>query len=363
MALRECISPILGFLEFTKMKRIQFIDSLKGFAIFCVLWGHVIQHFRNGDNAFANPVFEIIYSFHMPLFFLISGMFFKSSLELSFKDFLKKKMGELLLPCFVWAILIACWRLGISFYNDVEVDGMAVIKSLVVPFKWPFWFLKQLFLSYVLTYVFYKAFKKEWLVFFTLLAFVLIIPYGGMQRFLLPIFLTGILIRNNYDNIIPARANLLLYGSGAVFMIGLIFWKGTYTIYATEFPALVNWANLSFNFSNITISFFRFIEGISGSLFFLLVFYKFYRENGLAGFLEDIGRYSLSIYVLQFFLIEIDPFPDFQSHPFWIYNLVTSPLVSILVLLLSMGAISVVSRFQGVGEVFFGRSFRSIRSS
>ena len=74
------------------MKRIEFIDSLKGFAILLVLWGHSIQYLCSGIDFFQNFIFKIIYSFHMPLFFLISGFFFHSALKLHFKDFFLKKL-------------------------------------------------------------------------------------------------------------------------------------------------------------------------------------------------------------------------------------------------------------------------------
>lgn len=53
------------------MKRINYIDRLKGFAILLVVMGHVsLFSFRGNDNA----VFGVIQSFHMPLFMFLSGI-------------------------------------------------------------------------------------------------------------------------------------------------------------------------------------------------------------------------------------------------------------------------------------------------
>lgn len=52
-------------------ERIQYIDAMRGFAILLVVIGHLIQY--NFEDAFHNDIFNIIYSFHMPLFFFISG--------------------------------------------------------------------------------------------------------------------------------------------------------------------------------------------------------------------------------------------------------------------------------------------------
>ena len=44
-----------------------YLDSLRGFTVL----GHLIQH---NDDGLLNPVFNIIYSFHRPLFFLLVGV-------------------------------------------------------------------------------------------------------------------------------------------------------------------------------------------------------------------------------------------------------------------------------------------------
>lgn len=49
--------------------RIEYVDILRGFAIFLVTFGHIME--RSGYH--ESPLFAFIYSFHMPLFFCISG--------------------------------------------------------------------------------------------------------------------------------------------------------------------------------------------------------------------------------------------------------------------------------------------------
>ena len=58
--------------------RNYYIDAAKGLAIFLMLWGHCIQSCVVGSDVdfFENTVFKAIYSFHMPLFMLISGYLF-----------------------------------------------------------------------------------------------------------------------------------------------------------------------------------------------------------------------------------------------------------------------------------------------
>ena len=76
-------------------------DMLKLFAIFLVVWGHCIQNLHTCDF-YEEPVYKIIYSFHMPLFMVISGYFSLSSMRATTGSFLKKKFNQLLLPSFTW---------------------------------------------------------------------------------------------------------------------------------------------------------------------------------------------------------------------------------------------------------------------
>ena len=82
-------------------KRIDALDLLKSLAIFLVIWGHVIQHclsLNPGDE----PVYRVIYTFHMPLFMVLCGFFSWNSMKMGFWGMLKKKMLAILLPSIVW---------------------------------------------------------------------------------------------------------------------------------------------------------------------------------------------------------------------------------------------------------------------
>lgn len=85
-------------------KRITFIDNLKCFAIICVMIGHALQYLF-GESLDDLMSFNIIYTFHMPLFMMISGYFAKSSLKLSIPEFFKKKFIQLLLPALAWSVI------------------------------------------------------------------------------------------------------------------------------------------------------------------------------------------------------------------------------------------------------------------
>lgn len=54
-----------------KTTRYLWLDLVKLFAISLVIWGHCIQQFES--NYRQLDVFQIIYSFHMPLFMMDLG--------------------------------------------------------------------------------------------------------------------------------------------------------------------------------------------------------------------------------------------------------------------------------------------------
>ena len=69
-------------------KRIDWIDMLRGLAIVCVILGHR----QYGTSGFLAEYFvPEIYSFHIPLFFFVSGLVFSVSKYNNFGEFLVKK--------------------------------------------------------------------------------------------------------------------------------------------------------------------------------------------------------------------------------------------------------------------------------
>ena len=73
-------------------KRIEWIDQVKGFAIFLVVYGHNFPFLE-----------KYIYSFHMPLFFIIAGFFHPIKQN---KVSIKKRINQLIVPYFLWSFLL-----------------------------------------------------------------------------------------------------------------------------------------------------------------------------------------------------------------------------------------------------------------
>lgn len=75
--------------------RIKWIDTLKGLGILLVVFAHLSP---------ALPIEKFIYSFHMFLFFFISGFLYSDRNNISFKKVVSQKARRLLLPFLFWDV-------------------------------------------------------------------------------------------------------------------------------------------------------------------------------------------------------------------------------------------------------------------
>lgn len=136
-------------------KRIHWIDVARGLAIICVVFGHA-----------SIPVSLecFIYSFHMPLFFFISGIVFSAKRD--FIPFVKNKVMALLLP---WLVMSGVDILFDTVWealrgNIVGVDAAFVnivhrVIGLVLGFRFApvymdsFWFIKVIFICSLIAWL------------------------------------------------------------------------------------------------------------------------------------------------------------------------------------------------------------------
>ena len=86
--------------------RNDFFDFSKGILILLVILGHAIQYCAVNENVWLNPIFNIIYTFHMPLFVFLSGYFFYTCLKKSFKDVLTSRFKRLIVPEIMNSLII-----------------------------------------------------------------------------------------------------------------------------------------------------------------------------------------------------------------------------------------------------------------
>ena len=87
----------INALDFRNNKRLQSIDLLKAFTIFLVIMGHVANQWGK-ESVYSILSDKLIYSFHMPLFLTLSGLFLYKTLERGWLHLLTVRSRQLLLP-------------------------------------------------------------------------------------------------------------------------------------------------------------------------------------------------------------------------------------------------------------------------
>lgn len=89
-------------------ERVGYIDAIRGFAILVVVLGHILN-IGTGNYDENELLHRIIYAFHMPLFFFISGIVSYKKTEvwtgMYFMKFVKRKSLVLIVPTFVFFVL------------------------------------------------------------------------------------------------------------------------------------------------------------------------------------------------------------------------------------------------------------------
>lgn len=94
-------------------RRMVFVDNLRGVLILLVVMGHSIQYMC--DDYESNLLFRAIYSFHMPLFMMVSG--FVSYRKTYDKTWLFRRAKQLLVPFIVGTFLMAVTQKDGSFFD------------------------------------------------------------------------------------------------------------------------------------------------------------------------------------------------------------------------------------------------------
>ena len=121
-------------------------DNLKFFLILCVVVGHFIERYI-GESWVYRSLFVFIYSFHMPAFLFIAGLFSKRTVD---TNNVKKVLPYITLYFSVKILLFAvraCCT-GETYASFLSEAGLP-------------WFMLSLFFMYIIT-MYTKRFKTAW---------------------------------------------------------------------------------------------------------------------------------------------------------------------------------------------------------
>ena len=135
-------------------ERVAWLDAAKGLGIVLVVFGHVLRGVASaGIVPVTSPAFQwsdfSVYTFHMPLFFVLAGWTVQYSLGKGRLGFLRSKIPTVVYPYFLWSLIQGGIQLVLpgAGNNAFTVDNMLGI--LVVPIG-QFWFLYTLMACHIL---------------------------------------------------------------------------------------------------------------------------------------------------------------------------------------------------------------------
>lgn len=303
--------------------RLIWADSLRGLLILLVVLGHSLQH---GD--FENRLaWNIIYSFHMAAFFVISGYVgYKREYAVSS---LWGKAQQLLLPFVTWAFL----------ESFIRGDGFNGVFNTILKPDNGYWFVFVLFVILLLfisiTTICQKLrVKNDYLLWggvilliiamvlteFRLLGFQFISLYFGF-------YVLGYML-NKYKIKMPITIVIVL---GLLWISMALFWR----MHAVPVP--LQWATSYIPASLLTYGY-RYVTALLGSLFFIgFAMLCMDKENKICRVFAYFGGISLEIYIVHLCLFKfveplyIELFPSDTSLFFVVSDIFLKVFLSILI--------------------------------
>lgn len=141
-----------------KQERIEWIDIAKAIGIILVIAGHSYN-----DCGLINW----IYSFHMPLFFFLSGLTFTVN-DRTITGFIKRKVKSLLIPYLMYSFVYIIFYFVINTFGNGTIDLVKRILGIFISvrnseYSIGLWFLLILFVAEVALAIIVRAIKNTFI--------------------------------------------------------------------------------------------------------------------------------------------------------------------------------------------------------
>lgn len=268
------------------MKRLTYIDSGKGLTALLVFIGHVFYGIYESPilNAYNSPflvLVQMLYVFHMPVFFSLSGMLFKPLTNFSgWLNYLKKKSISLLVPyvffCFIW--FLTSGLAGSAARNHFGLMELLKIPLRPIAISWflyILWIISAVY-SFLSIYL-----SKEQLLGLSFLLF-LISLFFPVDNYLLQrtmsfgvCFILGYYLKDKEW----VRDSRLFLVNLALFFIYMLVW---------------------YQFNGIKISYSK--PGLDGLVYLLSILLSFklfelLSKSRVSAIFEKLGQYAIEIYL------------------------------------------------------------------
>ncbi|MEH6492916.1 MAG: acyltransferase [Halopseudomonas sp.] len=144
-------------------ERSDWVDYAKAIGIILVVYGHVVRGLIKADLINNEQLYQtidsVIYTFHMPLFFFLSGLFFQSSLSRrGGRRLIYSKLDTIIYPYILWSLLQGGAELIMSDFTNGNIQPSEVL-SIWVP-RAQFWFLFVLFITFIASTIYTLIFRE-----------------------------------------------------------------------------------------------------------------------------------------------------------------------------------------------------------
>ncbi len=298
-----------------------FFDILKGLAIYLVVQGHTIEFcsgslYAKNNLSVNNLYFIFIYSFHMPLFMMISGYFFTYSIQnKSTIEILKSRLISLLLPIFSWNFLIIFIHSIVHYihhtyilHENDSLNIITLITNYIYTCVHSLWFLWAILWCSLIVLFVNRIFKDNLFIYLGILSVTLLLPdwyFIHLYSYMLIYFIAAYIFNKYHEKTskFTNNGNLRIYLPLCVILyISLfVFYDYRYLIYNAGYSIIGK--NM---LHQLYIDFYRFLIGLLGSVSIMELVYLLYKQhkmNWLCTIFAKLGIHSLGIYIISDILI------------------------------------------------------------
>ncbi len=342
-----------------KKARNPLLDYIKAFAIILVIIGHAIQ-LGSGDTVlkkcyfFEDPLYKFIYSFHMPLFMIISGYLFYSSIcKYDFKNNLMKKIFSIIIPLLSWNIIITAIDLSKSNEN---ITIKRIFTSYVNEFLGNLWFLWAVFLCSIIVLLVNKFLRDNIFAYLCIFLLTFLTPDRMIvdvfcYKYMYPYFVFGYLFcKYDWNKALKIiKYKYLFIPIFLMYFIMLFFYNNDIYIYNSGISIYSKDI-----LSQLYIDFYRLAIGLLGSL--LIIYLFFIISKSISGVISKIflyiGKRTMGIYIITNFIF-IYVVPELTKN-FTGINYAVILVESIICLVISLGFIFIIEHIPLLNKIFLG---------
>lgn len=203
-----------------------YLDIAKGIGILLVVVGHCIPDAStpNGVSIVGYKIlFDLIYSFHMPLFFFISGFMISQEKMRNHGqttlDILKKRFYRLIIPYIVVGLCYAPFKMLLAQFANkpYDISNLWMVVIGVNP-DGELWFLYSLFIAHLISAIWgFRVSRIGLLVAGVFCVTGVVFPI--VTKFLF-FFLLGVYIRSEHADFVMNFSGILIAVTVVFFLVG-----------------------------------------------------------------------------------------------------------------------------------------------